>query len=172
MRMFYAWAMPDKCTFNIKPIKEFILKEIVRHKRILIPFAGWTRFHKPGITYIDIESNRPKPYIQGDCLEILGKIKQKYDLIILDPPFTYFQAVRTYHNKKLQEISIIKNLCDRLLKPRGVIIHCGYNTTGMGKKRGYKKTDLLIVNTGGSHNDFLILKERKIQTKLMEWQKQ
>lgn len=166
MKISYEWCMPDKWTFRMKPIKSFIEKELFKHKKILIPFAGMTRWKNHSrIIYIDIEENRPKPYILGDCKEImLGMIehKQKYDLIISDPPFTYFQTINTYNNQKMQDITYCKNLYNRLLKPGGIIIHCGFNSSGMGIKRGYNKLELLIVNCGGSHNDYLILKEKKM----------
>jgi hypothetical protein len=173
MKIQYRWSMPDKQTFNMKPVREFILKEIVKHNQILIPFAGWTRFRfKPQIkiTYIDIKPDLPKPYFLGDCIDIMKNlIKQgkKYSLILSDPPFSMYQAVHTYNNKKMQDITHIRNLYNQLLLVGGIIISCGYNTTGMSTKRGFEKTELLIVNCGGSHNDFLILKEKQIQRRLI-----
>lgn len=170
MKMSYAWAMPNKWTFQMKPIKEFVEKEIFKHKQILIPFAGQQRWEAhTGITYIDIEADRPFPYLHGDCREVMKGLVQsgmKYDCIISDPPFSFFQAVHSYGNEKLQDITYCKRLYDKLLKPGGIIIHCGFNSTGMGLKMRYKKIELLVVNCGGSHNDFLILKERKMQQTL------
>ena len=165
----YKWSMPNKWTFKMKPVDKFISSEILNAKKILIPFAGETRFSNAhDITYIDIEEDRPKPYILGDCrdvMEDLIKQKKKYNLIILDPPFTFFQAVRTYNNQKMQDISYIRNLTDKLLFKGGIVISCGFNSTGMNSKkynRKYEKIKLLLVNHGGSHNDTIILKERKL----------
>ena len=167
MNFTYKWCMPDKWTFNMKPVLTFIERELFKHKKVLIPFAGMKRWvTHTGITYIDIEADRPEPCIVGDCLDILPMLTEKYDLIILDPPFSFFQAVHSYQNVKMQDITRIKQLCDGLLTTNGVMIHCGFNSTGMGKKYGYVKEKLLLVNTGGSHNDFIILQERKKQKTL------
>jgi len=168
MNFQYEWCMPNKWTFDMKPILAFIESELFKHKKVLIPFAGKKRWiAHSGITYIDIEDDRPQPYLLGDCLEILPTLKDKYSLIILDPPFSFFQAVHSYNNIKMQDITRVKQLCDKLLTTNGVMIHCGFNSTGMGKKYGYIKKDLLLVNTGGSHNDFIILKEVKKQKTLV-----
>ena len=91
---------------------------------------------------------------------------KKYDLIILDPPFTYFQAVHMYDNKKMQDITYIKNLTDKLLTNDGIVIICGFNSTGMNSKkynRNYEKLELLLLNHGGSHNDTIIIKTRRVK---------
>ena len=168
MKLLYHWSMPNKETFKMTPIRVFIETEMLKHfeEEILIPFAGWFRFpnlHK--ITYIDIMPNLPQPYIRGDCINVLPDLIDKgrlFSLIILDPPYTMFQAVHMYNNKRMQDITHVRELCLKLLKPGGVVISCGYNSTGMSKKRGFKKEELLIVNCGGSHNDFLVLKEKHI----------
>ena len=90
-----------------------------------------------------------------------------YDLIILDPPFTFFQAVHSYNNKKMQDVTHIRNLADKLLINNGIVISCGFNSTGLNSKkynRNYEKLEILLINHGGSHNDTIILKERKINT--------
>jgi len=169
VKIIYEWSMPNKETFQMKPIFDFIMKEMVKHDTILIPFAGWKRFNRKGITYIDILPNLPKPYILGDnkiVMQNLIKKRKKYSLIISDPPYSLFQAVHTYNNQKMQDISYIRNLYNDLIQEGGIIISCGFNSTGMSKKRGFEKKEILIVNCGGSHNDFLILKEKKIQSKL------
>ena len=165
MKMSYAWSIPNKWTFQMKPILNFITPHIYRAKNILVPFAGEFRFNHSDVTYIDL--HKYPRVIQGDAREILPTLKDKYDLIISDPPYTFFQAVHSYGNKKLQDITFMKQHYDRLLVPGGKIIHCGFNSTGMGKKRNYKKLHLLVVACGGSHNDYLILLEQKINQKTL-----
>ena len=166
MKLSYAWAMADRWTFRMKPIESFLLPFVQKAARILVPFAGEYRFTHPNIDYIDLDQY--PGVIQGDALEVLPKLKGPYDLIISDPPYTMFQAVHTYGNKKLQDITVIKREYNRLLSAGGYVIHCGYNSTGCGKKHGFVKQQLLIVNCGGSHNDYLILAEQKTQQSLEE----
>jgi hypothetical protein len=164
--------MPDKWTFQIPVIADFISKYLFKAKNVLFPFAGQTRYPAhPSIDYIDIDPTVPKPVIVGNTLDILPQLVQqnkKYDLIISDPPFTFCQCLRRYKNKDFQEISICKKYYDDLLNADGRIIHFGFNSTGMGLKRGYKKEVLFVVNHGGSHNDLLILVERKMVQTLGE----
>lgn len=168
----YEWAMGNIWTFEITCIATLLAQEVWSHKHILVPFAGMTRWHKhPDITYIDLDATRPDPKIVGDALEILPQLVaqgKKYDLIISDPPFSFHQAVHSYGNEKLQDITYIKRMYDQLLVPGGVIIHFGFNSTGMGMMRQYKKEKLMIVALGGSHNDILVLKERKMKQTLMD----
>ena len=163
--------MPNHWTFRMKPIKRFIEKELWKAKTVLIPFAGEVRYQQhPNIIYIDIEPGLPLPYTQGDSFQVLPQFVQeqkKFDLILSDPPYTSFQAIHTYHNEQLQDITFLKECYDKLLVPNGVIIHFGFNSSGMGKSRYYKKEELLVVNLGGSHNDIIVLKERKTQTTLV-----
>lgn len=169
MKIEYAFSMPNKWTFKMKPIWDYVLTVILKHTNILFPFAGFMRFAQiptKNFTYIDISTDLPKPYIQGDIFDVLPELikkQQKYDLIISDPPYSFFQSLHSYavNTKVIQQITQLKQLYNQLLENNGEIIHCGYNTTGMSKKHGYEKTNLLIVNCGGSHNDFLVLTEQK-----------
>jgi hypothetical protein len=54
-----------------------------------------------------------------------------------------------------------RDAIDRLVEPGGVVVSLGWNTCGMGKKRGYEKEELLVVCHGSGHNDTLVLVERK-----------
>jgi hypothetical protein len=109
----------------------------------------------------------PKPYIQGDVVDVLPVLirkNAKFDLIISDPPYTYFQSTRTYggeKKKRHQMITPIKEMYDALLVPGGDIISFGFNSTGLGKERGYVKKLLLIINSGSGHNDIAITEETK-----------
>jgi hypothetical protein len=166
MQFEYLWTMPNQWTFEIKEVQTILYSIVNKHKRILIPFAGQFRFPQTltpkYYTYIDIDSTRPKPCIYGDCLEVMAqRLEGQYDLIISDPPFCFYQAIHTYNNKKMQDISKCKDLYDQLLISKGQILHFGFNTTGMGQKRGYMKEKIWVLNHGGSHNDTLILLETK-----------
>lgn len=51
-----------------------------------------------------------------------------------------------------------------LLKPNGIYIELGYNSTGIDMKKA-KKIALGICCCGSTHNDILILVQKKIKTK-------
>lgn len=49
----------------------------------------------------------------------------------------------------------------RIVKKGGECISCGWNTNGVGKKRGFEIQEILDLAHGGSHNDTLITVEQK-----------
>ena len=54
----------------------------------------------------------------------------------------------------------------RVVKPGGKVICCGWNTTGMGKSRGFRMDRILLVPHGGQRNDTIVTVETKIQPRL------
>jgi hypothetical protein len=139
--------------------------------KYLVPFGGLTRFPtKEGreVVYIDLNPKLPKPYILGDAFEIMQEMiknGERWDGLILDPPYTYYQTVRTYGMKRVQEITQLRTLTERLVNEDGWVITLGYNSTGMGESRGWTKQEIMIVNLGGSHNDIIITVEMRDQSK-------
>ena len=170
MKMYYEFSFPSQWTFEMKPIRDFIEKELWKHTNILIPFAGITRFQSKGllkqinIIYCDIDPTVPKPCLIGNCIDYMNdwiKEGKHFDLIISDPPFTFHQAVHTYGNEKLQDITYCRKCYTQLLTDNGILIECGFNSNGMAKDFGFEKLELLVCAVGQSHNDYLIIKEKK-----------
>jgi hypothetical protein len=60
----------------------------------------------------------------------------------------------SWRSKHLDEIK-------RILKPGGVCISFGWNSNGVGKKRGFDCIEILLVPHGGSHNDTMVIVEIK-----------
>ena len=50
----------------------------------------------------------------------------------------------------------------RIVKPNGIVITCGWNSGGIGKKYGFEIIEILLVAHGGWHNDTIVTVERKI----------
>jgi len=159
----YEWAMGNIWTFQIKPIKKWLLNILSRNdiNSGLFPYAGKTRiptgYLEDIAIYIDIDETSPQPCIYGDCIDILSNPAYNllgFDCVIIDPPYTEHQANIYYNGNKRTRISLLKDIIVQHHSPKHVIIF-GYNTTGMGKKRGYTKKEILIVNLGGNHNDIL-----------------
>ena len=107
-----------------------------------------------------------------DALEFLKEIDSNYaDLVLYDPPYSITQASQLYHEygKEKLEVNVANmkywKLCKdniaRILKPRGRVICCGWNTNGLGKNRGFSLDKVLIVCHGGSKNDTLVTLEHK-----------
>jgi hypothetical protein len=52
------------------------------------------------------------------------------------------------------------------MTPGGYAICCGWNSIGIGKKRGFKLIEVLLVCHGRLHNDTIVTVEQKVQTHL------
>ena len=145
------WAMPNKETFTIKPIKELLSKEFKQSKEILDPF--------------------PLEY-QQDASEMLKGIKdESYDYAVFDPPYSPRQLKECYNGKgeydtKNSTWRNWKDLLGRKIKPNGKIISFGWNSGGLGKGRGFKIKKILLVANGGNHNDTICVVEEKVQSML------
>lgn len=46
-------------------------------------------------------------------------------------------------------------------KKDGVVITCGWNSSGIGKVNGFRIVEILLVPHGGWHNDTIITVEKK-----------
>ena len=54
-----------------------------------------------------------------------------------------------------------KKQISRIVKYNGVVITCGWNSGGIGKKYGFEIEEILLVPHGGWHNDTIVVVERK-----------
>lgn len=170
MNIQKVWAMPNKNTFTIKPIKELVERYI--HKKdnqvIIDPFANESKY---GTITNDLNPEMSTDY-HLDALKFLKKMKTaSADIVHYDPPYSITQAAECYKSFGKEKLKInvanmkywaeCKNEIARILKPNGIAICCGWNTNGLGKGRNFKMIEILIVSHGGSKNDTLITVEMK-----------
>lgn len=163
-----TWAMPNGNTFTIKPIKDFVEREVNKGGIIVDPFANKSKY---GTITNDLNPEFETTK-HMDALEFLKEIDSNYaDLVLYDPPYSITQASQLYHEygKEKLEVNVANmkywKLCKdniaRILKPNGRVICCGWNTNGLGKNRGFQLDKVLIVCHGGSKNDTLVTLEHK-----------
>ena len=159
MKIERVWAMPNKWTFTIKPIRE-LLEEEISGDMWLDPFAG---YNSPVTMTNDLDKNAPT-HSHIDALEFLKKIKGGVaDGILYDPPYSITQA-RQYGKKEYASMKYWKEVKDeltRLTKVGGKAICFGWSSMGLGKSRGYKMERILLVPHGGSKNDTIVTVEIK-----------
>lgn len=160
--------MPSIDTFQMPKLRTWVLKQCCG--RTLNLFGGKTRLNKyysGEIIHNDINPEIDADY-HYDALEIGKHFPEEFfDSVIFDPPYTMYQAIHSYNGHMIQDVTACRNSLTPLLKSGGIIVSLGYNSTGMGNHRGFKKTKILLVNNGGSHNDIIVLVEKKVQSKLM-----
>lgn len=167
-----TWAMANSETFSIKPIGDFVKRYLLKSKfHTVDPFARNTCLAE---NTNDINPNTLAKY-HLDALEFLKLMKSQgvwCDVLILDPPYTPRQVSECYKELGLkvtqqdtQNARFMKNLrdeADKIMYKDGIVLSFGYNSVGMGIKRGYKIEEILLCCCGGMHNDIICLAERKI----------
>lgn len=173
MKINRIWAMPNKNTFQIKPIKELIERYYDPNEIWLNPFANTNKY---GITN-DIDHSFDTDYTL-DALDFLKLYANKvYNEnitvkgILYDPPFSPRQISECYKklgktvNMQTTQASYWSNQkkeIAKILKKDGIVITCGWNSGGIGKTNGFEIIEILLVPHGGWHNDTIVTVERKI----------
>lgn len=164
------WAMPNADTFSIKPIGEFVQRYLKQSKHSIDPFAR----DKEWFTFTNDLNPDTKAQYHLDAeefLKIMGNSGVQVDLAIFDPPYSPRQISECYKGvglkvgtKETQSGVLykrVRNALDPLVKVGGIVLSFGWNSVGMGIKRGYQIEEILLVCHGGAHSDTICIAERK-----------
>ena len=159
------WAMPNSNTFSIKPIRELIERYL--SGTIIDPFANQ---NKLATITNDLDPQYDTDY-HMDATEFLKILDDNSaDVVLWDPPYSPRQIMECYKkfnmtvNMQTTQASYWskqKEQIARIVKPNGIVITCGWNSGGIGKKYGFKIIEILLVAHGGWHNDTIVTVERK-----------
>lgn len=161
--------MPNKWTFQIKPIAELLARYVGDGKGWIDPFAG---MYSPAEFTNDLNPDRPtKSHM--DALDFLKSLKGEYKGLLFDPPYTPRQVKECYDSvgRHMEQDDALlgykrgqyKTLIAPLITLNGITISCGWNSVGIGKKYGFEIIEILLVCHGSDHNDTIVTVERKIQ---------
>lgn len=158
--------MPNSNTFDISPIKQLIKKYAFGF--IIDPFANK---NKLATVTNDLDTQYDTDYHE-DALDFLRRFDDKsVDTVLYDPPYSPRQVSECYTklgmsvNMQTTQASYWSNHkkeIGRIVKPNGIVITCGWNSGGIGKKYGFEIVEILLVPHGGWHNDTIVTVERKI----------
>ena len=165
-----VWAMPNRNTFSIKPIKELISR-YMDGGVWLDPFSRCSPFASLCVT------NDLDPSVEADYhMEALDFLKTQgnntADGVLFDPPYSprqisecYKNVGRTVHAEDTQTsfYSKRKQEAARTLKLGGRAITFGWNTNGFGASIGFELVEVLVVAHGSAHNDTLCTVEIKMK---------
>jgi len=166
MEINRVWSMPNSNTFSIKPIGELIRRYIGGVS--IDPFANSNNLAK--ITN-DLDESFNTDY-NIDALDFLKLFDDSsIDIVLFDPPYSPRQVSECYKslgltvNMKTTQSSFWGNMkkeIERIIRPGGIVITCGWNSGGIGKTKGFVQEEILLVPHGGWHNDTIVTVERKI----------
>lgn len=161
-----VWEMPNKNTFYIKEIRKII--ERYAYGKIIDPFANQN--HIANITN-DLDPQYDTDF-HMDATDFLKMFDDNsVDTVLYDPPYSARQVSECYKkmgmtvNKETTQNSYWRKhreQISRIVKPGGIVISCGWNSTGIGKKYGFEMIEILLVAHGSQHNDTIVTVERKI----------
>jgi len=159
MKIERKWAMPNRWTFKIYPIRDLLRDEVVSGVNWCDPFSGK---NSPAEVKNDLVE---KADYNMDALEFLRSRKDgEFQGVLYDPPYSITQA-RKYGSKKFASMKYWKECKDevaRITKKGGKVICFGWSSQGMGKGRGFDMKQVLIIPHGGSKNDTIVTVETKI----------
>lgn len=149
---------------------KLIIEQKIATPEVIDPFARMCLW---GTKRNDINPEFLKQYTthNKDALEFLCDLEtSSSDLVILDPPFSNRQSGEEYGTSNLYtNPAYMVDLglqCFRILKSKGYVIKCGYNTNPPYK--GFKLIHVKIIQLGASRNDILISLWQKVQTGLFD----
>ena len=167
MNFTYLKQPPKKYTFEMEKLKRWTVENC--KGKVLNLFAGKTLLDGIDETRVDLNKEMPADYYM-DAYEFVlmaKKKKLKYDTVIFDPPYNLRKSREKYMGIYTSELRKIKTELPNIINRAGFVISYGYDTTGMGKKRGFELIHICIVNHSGDHNDTLCTIEIKTQMNII-----
>lgn len=161
-----VWAMPNKNTFEIKPIHDLIKDEMTDGLWI-DPFANRNKF-------ATVTNDLNQEFDTDFHLDALDFMKlfdtDSVDGVLYDPPYSPRQVSECYNNvgynvtwdtTKASFWGNHKREISRIVKIGGKVITFGWNSGGIGSKYGFEIEKILLVPHGGWHNDTICTVEVK-----------
>ena len=161
--------MPNRYTFQIKPIAELLSRYVGDGKGWVDPFVGksvlaefsndlspdaYTSSHLDALAY---------------CKSLSGKT---FVGVLFDPPYSLRQMKEVYNSVGIDKLPYEHTIrfygeCKRLLSecvaPGGLAISFGWNSIGMGIGNGFEPIEILMVCHGRAHNDTIVTVEVKVR---------
>lgn len=161
-----VWAMPNKNTFEIKPIKALIEEELTDGLWI-DPFANR---NKLATVTNDLNTEYDTDY-HMDALDFMKMFEDNsVEGVLYDPPYSPRQVSECYNSvgynvtwdtTKASFWGNHKREISRIVKLGGKVITFGWNSGGIGNKYGFEIERILLVPHGGWHNDTICTVEVK-----------
>ena len=148
------WSMPNHKTFEIPCIKQILNDELNND-------------------YLDPFPLSESVFLKVDALQFLKNLKSNSEnKIVFDPPYSQRQLKEMYQNigfsydMNNSYWSQCKDEIARITKSDGLVLSFGWNSNGIGKKRGFKIIKIWLIAHGSQHNDTIITLEKKVQSQL------
>ena len=156
------WEMPSKWTFKMRCVQALFSRYGVG-EGWADPFAG---MYSPAEISNDLEGRTAK--YQMDALDFLRLLPaESVTGALFDPPYSVEQCLRKYTPKqngtagRTEYWARCKEEIGRIIRHGGLAISFRWDSTGIGKKRGFEVVEILLICHGACHNDTIVTVERK-----------
>tara|TARA_B100000287_G_scaffold389646_2_gene399863 strand:+ start:512 stop:1009 length:498 start_codon:yes stop_codon:yes gene_type:complete len=145
-------------TFESPRIKKWV--EDNSNGKVLNLFAGMTKLELDEVRN-DLNKHAPADY-HMDCVDFVKQWEgEKFDTIILDPPYALRKAIEMYGGRYTSRFKMLADEIPRILSEKGRVISFGYHTTFLGKVRGYRLEKLCVFAHGGAQHATIAIIEEK-----------
>lgn len=150
MEFDYIKCPLHRYTFQVRNIREWVEKNA--DGKVLNLFAGKTKLCLDEVRNdLDLEALAD---FRLDALEfVITWSGDKFDTIILDPPYAYRKSMEMYKGIKCSPFRQLKDEIPRILKPNGKVIVFGYHSNTMGQNRGFETRKIALFSHGGAIHD-------------------
>lgn len=160
------WAMPNRWTFKIKPIAEYIKNAQLGLS--IDPFCGTNELatlpndlngkfgflNHDALHFLELTRNDIADTVFWDGIYSPRQLKECYDVLGLK--LTQYQTSAKWW-------ADIKTQIARVTRLGGRVLSFGWNSNGIGISRGFAIEEIMIIAHGGNHNDTIMTVERKIE---------
>jgi len=167
MKIERVWAMPNKWTFKIKPIKKLLERYVQNGKGWMDPFSG---MNSPA-EYTNDLNPQCRAIYHMEASDFIKQLDGQYVGCIFDPPYSLNKIKEAYmisgKNPKdiivnSQYYALLKKLISPKIKSGGYVICFGFHSNGFGKRYGFEMEQILLIAHGGAHYDTIVTVERKM----------
>ena len=87
-----------------------------------------------------------------DALDFVINCEEKFDTIILDPPYSLRKSMEMYNGNYTSKFKRIADEIPRLCYKNTKVISFGYHSTFLGEKRNFKLDELCVFAHGGAQH--------------------
>ena len=171
LKLSREWAMPNKSTFLIPPIKKLIERVVTDGVGWIDPFAG---YNSPAEFTNDMNPVCGTIY-HMDAVDFCKTMDNGMNGAIYDPPYSLRQTIECYDKFGIEVdkkyittkfYSDVKSLLAGRVATGGYAICCGWDSVGLGASRGFSLLEVLLVCHGGRHYDTIVTVEQKVNNTL------
>lgn len=133
----------NRYTFSNKRIREWVEENC--SGLVLNLFAGETKLNVNEVRN-DIREDVNADFHKDALLFVNEWTGDKFDTIVLDPPYSYRKSMEMYAGKITSPFNALKDSLCKIIKNNGSVITFGYHSVNMGKNEDlFKKKFCLCL---------------------------